>query len=338
MKDITFINVSGFHNSGSSAVVNFLKEVEGVYECGAEMRLVKDPYGLAHLERELTSDYWGLINASAAVTDFLSYAKICSRYGKSPLSPAGLSYASTINPDFMKITKEFVDEICDYEFKTDFYHYKFKKSYFKYVTDRIRNGIDKKFGGKLGITNKNIETCYYAHPTQERFDEAVKNYFDKLFSIHVEDDVKSYILMDQTISPNNTTVIDRFFHKAKLIIVGRDPRDMYINDLQRGIVHNGTKEEGEDFARRQHDLRDNITYTDNVMYVTFEELMMEFEQISKRILDFIGLPYSAHTGKGKYLDMEKSVKNVGLWKDKYEQYKDALDAIAANAPEYCYNG
>ena len=110
MKDVTFIDVSGFCTSGSSAAVDLLKEFRGAYEAEAEIRIIKDPYGLCELERALI-DNWELINSTAAISDFLETNKIYSRINKYPWSPAGLNYSKTITPRYMDIIHEFVEVI-----------------------------------------------------------------------------------------------------------------------------------------------------------------------------------------------------------------------------------
>ena len=335
MSDIRFINISGFHNSGSSSVVNLLKEYRGFYEGEAEMRLIKDPYGLAHLERELTEDYWGLINSSAAVSDFLEYAKKCARYGKALFSPAGLSYSKYVNPNFIQITNSFIDRIVDYKYKTDYYHYKFKKPYLKYVSDRLRNGLDRKFKGRLGITNNNIETCYFAHPTKERFDEAVRWYIDELYSYKVAEKGCNNIILDQAISPNNTKVMHRFFSNAKLIIVKRDPRDMYMNDIQRGFSYVGTREDGIHYAMRQKALRGNIQVDEDIMIVQFEDMVIESQLMTKKVEDFLNIDPKDHIQPGKFFNIERSRQNVGLWKIADTKYCEALQAIKEFVPEMC---
>ena len=75
MSNMMFINVSGFFTSGSSAVVDLLKEFDDTYECKAEVRIIKDPYGISQLEHSLV-DSWELINSSAAIMDFLKLCKI----------------------------------------------------------------------------------------------------------------------------------------------------------------------------------------------------------------------------------------------------------------------
>ena len=103
MKDLSFIAISGFFSSGSSAVTDLLKEFQNTYECKAEIRIIKDPYGISQLEQALVH-HWELLNSSAAIQDFLWLCKIYNRNGKHVFSPAGLSYGKNISSESIKVT------------------------------------------------------------------------------------------------------------------------------------------------------------------------------------------------------------------------------------------
>ncbi len=51
MDKITYLAIGGYFYSGSSAVVDLLKEYRGFYESGSEIRIINDPYGLIQLEK-----------------------------------------------------------------------------------------------------------------------------------------------------------------------------------------------------------------------------------------------------------------------------------------------
>lgn len=342
MGDMTFWLVSGFFSSGSSAVVDLLKEIKGAYECQAEIRIIKDPYGLMQLEDALT-ERWELINSSAAISDYLWLCKICARKGGGafPFARAGLNYCKTIHPDFMEITEDYIKKITKFTYQSDFYYQKFKKTYFQFVTDRIRAGLERKTKGKLKIANRSMKPSYFAHPTHEEFESATQEYLETLYSNHCMDNNKTYVILDQAVSPNNTQVIHKYFKKSKMIIVDRDPRDMYVDDFNwvENLDKNPeTEEAGKRYAMRQKALRESIPTDDkDILYVRFEDLILDYNNTTKKILEFLGVSEEQHIDRQKYLQPEKSAKNIGIWKQYYDKYKDALDAIAAEVPELCYD-
>lgn len=338
MNDTTFIGVSGYFGSGSSAVVDLLKEYRNTYECLAEIRIIKDPYGICELEHALT-DGWELLNSAAAIRDFLWLSKICSRPGKMPWSRPGLGYRETINKDYMKITQTYIEKLSDFQYKSDFYYQKFKKNYFRYVTDRCRLGLERLFKGKIRISNYNMKPSYFAKPTHDEFNKATQEYFAELFKNYTKKDEENFIILDQAISPNNTQVIHRYFEKAKLIIVDRDPRDIFIEGIRWGETKDldmHTAEAGRKYVIKHLALRDNLCEDADVLNINFEDLVLDYEASVRRIEEFLGFPSANHENPKKYLQPEKSSKNVALWKKYYNDYKAALDVIHEELPQYCY--
>lgn len=342
MGDITFLLVSGFYSSGSSAAVDLLKEFRGTHECKAEIRTIKDPYGICQMEDALVN-HWELINSSAAINDFLRLSRICSRSGggRNPFARAGLNYEKTIRPDFMKITHEYIGKLTKFEYRSDFYYSKFKKSYPRYVIDRCRMGLEQATKGKLRVANrKNLLPSYFAKPTQEEFNVATQEYFEKLYEDKVAGIDRPFVVMDQAVSPNNTQVIHRYFKKAKMIIVDRDPRDMYVDDMVNWGENLdddcNSAEAGMRFAMRQRALRDNIKPDPDILYIRFEDLILNYEEMTDRLLAFLNLTGDDHLEKFRYLKPERSAKNIGIWKKYYTEYKDALDVITRELPDLCY--
>ena len=74
---------------------------------------------------------------------------------------------------------------------------------------------------------------------------------------------------------------------------------------------------------------------DNVMVVRFEDLIRNYDEESKRIMAFVGFNENKHNKPNEYLKPEVSAKNIGVWRQYYDKYKDAIDAIAEMLPEYC---
>lgn len=338
MKDITFVNVSGFCSSGSSAVVDLLKELKGFYVPDAEIRFLRDPYGISDLEHALVHN-WDLINSSAAITDFLQIMRKNAR-PKGLVLPMGFGLKNSITPDFLKITEDYISGLSDYTYKTDYYHYKFKKSYIKYQIDRYRWALERLSKGKVKSINRNIETCYFSHPTQDQFNAATMSFLDKLFEQKATEQNSSHIVLDQAVSVNNPDVIHRYFNKAKLIIVDRDPRDMYCDDVNWGDNmddHYETKEAAERYVIRAKAQRENIKTDKDVMYLRFEDLIINYDETRKKIFEFLGVKEEDHINMGKCLKTEVSIKNIGIWRKFYPTCKDAIDVLESSLPELCYD-
>lgn len=338
-KHVTFINVAGFFGSGSSAVVDLLKEFEGFYECNAEIRFIKDPGGISDLEHSLV-DRWELINSAAAIADFKKMIKKGCRHGRHIFSRAGLGYKRNININFLSVTENYLNKLTKYKYIGDFYHFKFKKKYLKFLFDRYRTAIEYYTKGRLKTGNRRLEPLYFSHPTKEEFYNATKDYMEDLFAPRVEENSYRYIILDQAVSPNNPDVIEKYFHDSKLIIVDRDPRDTFVNEYKSGCYLDNdynTYEGGHNYVIRQRALRAGIKESSNILYIRFEDLILNYEACKSRIADFIGIPLEKHINQRKYLKPEISAKNIGLWKKYYAECGKAIDAISEELPDLCYS-
>lgn len=343
MKDILFINVAGYFATGASAVVDLLKEFDNTYECDSEIRFIKDPYGIRNMEDALVNR-WDMINSTAAIMDFVDACRIWGRsvIARNPFAKFGLSYERTLNPNFFKLVDEYVMQISRYTYRQNYYYNSMKKSYFRYATDRVRQIIDYKSKGRLPISNSDIRDCFFAKPTQEEFNVATQNFIEKVVETCLPDSVKGNMILDQAVSPNDTQVIHRYFKKAKLILVDRDPRDAYMVMVEIG-KHRCEKdvvsaEAGRRYAMLYRAMHEGVTDDKDILYVRFEDLILDYNVTVKKIVDFLGWSMENHITPGKYLRTEVSAKNIGLWKKYYGKYRDAVDAIAEELPEYCYTG
>lgn len=337
MKEKCFVNVSGFFYSGSSAIVDLLKEFRGFYEANAEIRFIRDPYGIIPMEQTLIHR-WDWINASAAISDFLAFMKLCAR-PKGLFLPMGYGLNKTISPEILSITDDYINDITDYTYKMDFYHYKSKKSFLKYQIDRYRWAIEHLTKGKIKTANRNIATCYFSRPSQEQFNMATQKFFDRLFEAHFKGDV-THIILDQAIPVNNTQVIHRYFKNAKMIIIDRDPRDIFCDEIKNGerLDQDGrTIEAARKYVVRSKAMREGIELDDDIMQVRFEDLIINYDVTRLKVLNFLGLQESDHINKKSFLKPEVSIKNIGIWRKYYEECHEAIDYIEKELHGQCYD-
>lgn len=338
-----FVIVSGFGYSGSSAVSDLLKEYKGYLLIDSEFRIVSDPYGLIQLEKSIVND-WNLIRSSIAANDFLDHCKKSSRRKSHfPLARFGMGYNKYINPLFFDISYDYIKSLSDFTFYGDYYAIKSKKSYFRYVFDRLRHGVEYYSKGKIKLSSR--YPLFFIHPSKETFVKNTKNYFDCLFSHFFDENTKT-IVLDQALSPNDSHVLNDYFNDAKMIVVKRDPRDVYVNSLGLGdpkrdhLIHSylqNSEKAGYDFAIKQLALRDHICENDNIALISFEDLVLQYNDTISKIQDFLGLSYLDHVRKGVFFRPDISKENIGVWKKYYYDYKLAIDEIARMMPNDLYS-
>lgn len=321
-----FIIVSGFLLSGSSAVVDLLREFKDVYVCDGEIRLISDPYGIRMLEENLVN-CWTQIRSASAINDFLKLAQRYSRrHSYNPFSAFGLGYIDSIHPDFMELTKRYIESMSVGRYCRDYFFNQSSKTYFTYMIDRYRRVIQKMTNNRINIA-RNYE-WYLSKPSREQFENNTKEYFNSLFERYSD---KKCVVMDQGVDVCDSDVVERYFEEGKLIVVDRDWRDIYISSVEH---HNGIEKDPVEYIRKQKMLRMNSFHSRNVLYIQFEDLINHYDDYVCKIIDFCHLETDNHIYPKKYFDPQKSKKNIGIWKRYYEKYHDNMDMITEHMHEF----
>ena len=332
-----FINITGYVSSGSSAVTDYLLEFNNTVTCKTEIRFIRDPFGIIDLDTALNHN-WENERASYAIWNFLDYTKKWARYSKHPWSPAGHSYKAFLNKKYVQITRSYIDKITDYRSIFNHYCTAYNLNYFSYVFYRMRLFIERHSKGKIKAVSRRMRANYFAHPIEEEFLNATKDYIEELYNPLSEDGGKT-ILLEQALPPDNLNYTERYFRDCKNIIVERDPRDIYVENVFLMDVTSkirGTRESGERFVKFFRTLHERINKGKNpLLVVNFEDLLFNFEKTTKKIRDFVGFDEKDHINKGKFLQISKSQKNVGKWKHYYPECKEAIDYIYSELKEWC---
>lgn len=333
-----YVIVCGYVSSGSSAMVDLLKEYRGVADCGTEIRIIKDPYGIIDLEEALVKN-WDLIRSTAAINDFLSLCQICSRPGgsggKKPFSKAGLNYSGLINNQFMELTEQYIDSLSEFEYNEEYYYSKFKKSHFRFVLDRISYGIERKTGGTLQIVKRDTKQ-YFAHPAQNEFYDKTREYLSSVFEPFKKRGNR-ILLLDQASNPTNALQMKKYFSDVKIIVVDRDIRDMYISSVRGKPVLGEDKqiENARNFARIQKVQREESEKDKDILYVKFEDIVYKTKEVQRLVEQFLGIGESDHEKPHTYFTPEKSVNNTMKWK-RYPQLEYVMNYFKEETPELCY--
>lgn len=332
-----FINITGYVSSGSSAVTDYLLEFNNTCTCKTEIRFIRDSFGIVDLDTALNHN-WENERASYAIWNFLDYSKKWQRFSKHIWSPVGHSYKKFVNKDYMKITYDYIDKLTDY--RTIFNHYcnAYNRNYFSYVLFRARLFVERRSRGKFKVASRRARANYFAHPSENTFLEATRDYIEQLFT-PLSNNGQKLVLLDQALPPDNLNYTDRYFRDCKNIIVERDPRDIYVTniyDVDVASKKRGSKESGEMFVKFFKTLHERVNKgNDDLLIVNFEDLLCNYDETTKKIREFVGVDLKDHVEKGKYLQVSKSIKNVGIWKKYYPKYKDAIDYIYSELKEWC---
>lgn len=319
------VGVCGFGYSGSGAVIDLLKE----YDCVSlnfkeEFFFTYFPDGLIDLYYNSCVYQSRFFNYDVAAKRFLEFIKKSKKiYGWDKEKQKALN----------KISKEFIDEIsaCSYNgyWSYDLVDMSFfrKTRYF-----RIGRHINKLFKSEIIKPDSKI----YISKNDECFICAAKKYIRQVIKL-VGNDIdqeKDICVLNQPFAANNPEASFPFFDEPRAIIVRRDPRDIYlmakryVKDNANWIPYKNVKEFIE-FYKNQYK---NLDSRENVLSISFEDLIYNYADTLKSIEVFLGIKDGEN---GKYFKPELSVNNTKLY-SKITEYKDDIKIIEKELEDFLY--
>lgn len=324
--DHQYVCVLGYGWSGSSAVVDLLKEFEGNWDPEVEFRILKDPHGVMDLEHTLV-EQWDALNVDVALRDFLEFADFLNENeGK---FKRGLSYSKSFNGMFMDKTVDFVNDLVDYEFKGFWWIFHYREKYIKWLTKKIIN----KF-----IQQKYEKTMFFSNLTEERFYQAVQKYVNSLIEVVSTEKKYKNIVLDQAVPVQHCLKAFDYMDNAKVIIVDRDPRDIYCDlvELRKLVGYDiAQTHDASKYVKWHKKYRENNHIQDDrILRIQFEDLVLHYEDTVNQITDFIGDTEMKHITSLKYFDPAVSKKNIGKYKS--FPYQDEIRVLEKELQEYLY--
>ena len=328
MSNFDFICVSGYGRSGSSACIDLLKEFEFVDGPDKEFRMAKDPHGLLDLELSIV-DNWEFIRHNTAINDFLEYCSMLSREDGT-FKKAGKGFSELLYVDFMKESVEYIDRINDFMYSGDTMLNRYRLNALQSFKQRLRS----KFG--LG----NATQMYFSRPSKDKFLMETQLYLRRLFENYAANKNVHKVVLDQTISPTNIKKTLKYFDDAKLIIIDRDPRDIYAtminNKMFLGVSDNSVHK----YIAWHHFVRqstlqdtDKILMQDKILRLNFEDLFLHYDKTIEHIKEFLDIDF-CHKDKGSRFNPESISDHVGIWKNVPDQ--DIMLRIEKELGEYCF--
>ncbi len=329
-----YILVNGYTATGSSAVVDLLQEFNHMYIPPHEFRLLCDPFGIIDLDREINNSV-DCLNDDIAIRNFQwltkKYFKTAKRFGT-----IGLNYEKDFTKNIRIVTDEYINKLTNTIYDGYWWFLSLNQSFVTQITYKILK--------KLGIYDFR-KHCKMRLVTvsEEEFLRITHEYLDSIFNPLIQKD--DIVVLDQAIPANAPGYSRRYFSNAKVINVDRDARDVYIHLLQQ------EKRSGALIGHPGYDL----SKTHNVqlfidwfkkyripglpgvsLNIYFEDLILNYDKTSKLIYDYLGLSESDHITPKKILQVEKSAKNIGQWKNYPNQ--EEIRKIEEALPEFLYKG
>lgn len=312
MGTFDYFLVAGYGWSGSSAVVDLLKEYVNTFEADIEFRLIKDPYGIDNLYNNIFFK-GDPLNYDTAIRDFIWYARKLYHTPKKLSFEAGLGYEQFFGKEFILTTDNYINSITDYKYTSTWWMFDFKKTKYEILKRKIKN--------KILRDKVNNDKMFLITISEEEFIQKTKTYINNLFYSYAEKYNVRHIVLDQAVAIVNCIQEMRYIDECKLIIVDRDPRDIYADLLNGKNLLGYDLSETRDankYVKWHHAWRRKNSQFINdprILFLNFEDLVISYKSTVEKIEDFLGLKSEQHVKKKVFFNPDLSKKNIGIWKD-----------------------
>lgn len=324
------ITCASYYGSGSSAVTDLIGEFDGVKSMTEyEFRFVHDIDGVADLEYHLV-DCHNRHNSGHALK---RYQRLCEfNHGTGRIE----RYEPFFEGKFLEISMDYIHELTDFEFQGKWFMDMYDRGRFFYYMKSLQSKIYRKLGINRSSMPHEMTLC--AHPTREKFLDCTRRYIERLLAAANKEQMP-VLMMDQILPSSNINKCLRYFpEETKLIIVTRDPRDVYLSE--KFVWHeNVAPHDAElfckwfDYAHSSN--RDEVPDSQKVMQVNFEDLIYKYEEILPKLEAFLGLKPEEHIHSFEGLNPKRSYGNTQLWKKFDDSANIAI--IEKNLPQYLYD-
>lgn len=317
----------GHHCTGAGVIDDLLRECDNVAqgEYEVEFRLLQDADGVSDLEYNLVENPHRLYSGYA-LRRFLIYIKNLER-----------GYKKLFGPDYYKMAEEYVNTLAKFKYRgAGFLSFTLEPWYGRayYWMCRARNKIFRKIGWRRNLNFLPWVYSYHAICTEDEFLKATHEYIDRLCEA-MNPQHKEFVVLDQCLSPMNPSRYARYVDNMKIIIVDRDPRDIYIHQkrLQEHVL---PIENVRQYCQAYRDNRVmNGRLPDNTLCVRFEDMVLNYDEMTSKVFDFLDMDRNHHVAPMSHFNPSVSVRGIGSWRA-YPEYADDIKIIETELADMLY--
>jgi hypothetical protein len=331
---MNIITCTGYGSTGSSVVSDLLNEFEDINSYGDfEFRFLQDPHGLRDLEYGLFENN-NRLNTGYHIKQFIKYSKFLS---KSKV----YNYEKYFNGNFKMLSDEFINKLIDVQWQgywhQDIIDEKPIKKFFYYLERVIQKKVLKQ---RYSGANYYKNIMYYSKPNdKDFFYDEVKIYMNKLISSMQINEKYNHLVLDQLVPPDHNETYLNYFDNLKVIIVDRDPRDLYLLEKyqykHKWVPYGDINKFIQWFKLiRQH--RKSEVKNKNILYINFEDFIYDYDKTIDKVIDFCKLDKVKWIDKKKYFNPDISIKNTKKWvaHHVYPEARKEVDIIETELKEF----
>lgn len=328
------ITCAGYYRTGSSAVSDFFSEFENCTSLGDnEFRFIQDPDGIADLEYNIVENNHRH-NTSHAIKRFKKMVDFLNGTWYAP------RYSKYFDEMFMKYSLDYINTITQLQCKAWWHRDQIDRGNLFYFFDKLYAKLIGSFQkGRSNISMLINEPAYFSYISKDDFYRYTREYTNNLFSYANKNNAE-FMMVDQLVPPSNIVRYLNYFDDLKVIAVERDPRDLYVLEKTKyrwGIM---PYKDVETFCQWYKLTREHKKFDDDnsvrVVRINFEDMIYNYEETSRKLIDFVGLKPENHIRKKTVFVPEKSKQNTKVYVN-YPVYKSDIEYIESELEEFLYN-
>lgn len=342
------ITTTGYYSTGSSAVYDLLREystcTEEIYRDNpVEHILLYMPNGLFDLEDKLLIGN-SIHRSDEAMNAFYQAMKDLYENNYQVFG----NYKKRYGKRFMAAVERLIEDLTEYKVKGNWYYdnqMQFSLVHTAASTFHMirKQPINANYFENISHRDKYSDNVTrYAFPTETAFYQRASAFIREFFSM-AQGNNQGVLLLDHLILPHNVFRLPRYFedNELKVIIVDRDPRDVYIDILKR------QKRDGEmppvpidikDYVRFCRVLRESerlVQLPGQVLRIQYEDLFNKYEETVSLVERFCGFTPDQHKNPGRFF--KPSLSNTFLYQYKIDtKWTKQIKFIEDNLQDYLY--
>lgn len=327
---MNIISTVGYGHSGSSAVLDLLKEIDNIHVINAEADFIRRSGGFYDIGEKFKSrnkatfnkairDFYLLIdffykeyiNEICNKSEIEEFRNICNNFIenitslkiKTKIEASLFGNGHVANSKIINHFKNIIELRCNFKKKPKIIRelLRIKSQIYRFLLSK-KTYDEEIFLHKFLYLQKDISYQEYLKIAQESIESLIKALLDK----NIE---KKYIALDQILPDTlkHTLHCLEYFNDIKIISVYRDPRDSYVQslDLNAEWMFSNTVENFIDFYRYNNFLEIDDK---RVLHIRFEDLVVNYDKTTKIIYDFLNISKDNNIYQKKYFNPEESKK------------------------------
>lgn len=330
------ITCASYYGTGSSAVTDLFGECDNVCSLGDyEYRFLQDPDGISDLEYNVVENNHRH-NTSDAIKRFIRFIRDCKRMGYGGYDIFG--------DEFERATRDYVAAITELKAHSWWNKDRVDKGSAFIAVDRLYSLARRVLTGSLRSEKRftllnGREYGYYTAIDEAAFLEHTRTYVERLLS-KVNRDGMPFVMVDQMVPPTNVGRYTRYFNDVRVVVVERDPRDIYLlekKDWQWGVIPVKNVHEYVQWYRitrkYSHPADED---REQVLRIRFEDMIYRYEATRRALFDFVGMDESCHARPRTRFDPARSIRNTNL-KARCPDLSKDVAVIEHELKEYLYD-